>query len=274
MTDRRIFEYWIDIGRTNGQYTLHRDLKVTQEMLDNRERFGINRYTYIRNLGRVYTEACARADKYIAEMHTDGYAFDFAKLYDASDEGELRHPGQYDDDTLWFGKYAGSDIDDVAANDRDYLIYLRDNFSRNGKPRMNSLLKKLDEMELGQSEAEKARELAEEERAREEAEYEKRKQPIPTELADGRHTFSGTIIAIYHRETEWGDQTKMIFEDDRGFKLSSTAPAGLWKDHSDSPRGCHITFDAAVVIADDDACFGFGKRPTKVAIDNDPRTEA
>lgn len=274
MTDRRIFEYWIDIGRTNGQYTLHRDLQVTQEMLDNRERFGINRFTYIRNIGRVYNEAVARADKYIAEMHTDGYAFDFIKQYDPDSDGELRHPGRYDDTQLWFGKYYGKDIDDVAANDKDYLIYLRDNFGRNGKPRMNSLLAKLDEMELGQSAAEIARELAAEERAREEAEYEARKQPIPTELAEGRSTFTGTILAIYTRETEWGDQTKMIFEDDRGFKLSGTAPTPLWKDNSDSPRGCHITFDAAVVISDDDACFGFTKRPTKVAINNDPRTEA
>lgn len=266
------FEYWIDIGRTNGQYTLHRELRRDITTQQNREYFGVQSYTYIRNVGRVYEEAVQRADKYIDELHTAEYGFAACKMYDASEGGELRHPGQYDDDKLWFGKYYNADIADVVTNDPDYLIYLRDNFGRNGNARMTSLLNAIDAMDLGESKQERARREELERREAEQAEYDARKQPIPTELAEGRSTFTGTIIAIYQRETEYGIQDKMIFEDDRGFKLSGTAPRALWKDDDRNPKGSSITFDAAVVISDDDACFGFAKRPTKIAFTNEVRT--
>lgn len=260
MTNQQTFEYWIETGRTNGQFTLHRRIQNRPTHPMARE------YTYVRNLGRVYTEACQRADDWIENEHPK--TFGFVKHYDASD-GELdcRHAGRYDDEQLWFGKYAGSDIEDVLANDRDYLIYLRDNFNRNGNPRMNSLLKRLDEMDLGISERERRYQERVEQRAIEEIEWHDRKQPIPKELAEGRSTFTGQIIAIYDRDTHFGVVTKMMFVDDRNFKLTCTAPNALFDDHDrDELRDARIKFDAAVVISDDDPCFGFAKRPTKAEV--------
>jgi len=268
--EKPTFEYWIETGRTNGQFTLHRSLL-------NRPRHPMaQEYTYVRNIGRIYEEACERADKWIAEMHSGNYGFDFVKHYDPSD-GELdcRHAGQYGDEQLWFGKYTGSDIEDVAANDRDYLIYLRDNFHRGPKnPRMNSLLRRLDEMELGESSREIAYRARVAAREEEERAYNERKQPIPTELAEGRSTFTGRIIAVFDRDSYYGVVTKMIFEDDRCFKLYCTVPAALMDDYSkDELRGAIIRFDAALCISDDDETFGFAKRPTKVEMIDKTETE-
>lgn len=259
------FEYWIDIGRTNGQYTLHRRLTSRPT------HWAVKEYTYIRNVGRVYDEAVARADKYIDENHPEG--FGEIRDYAPGEGGALRHPSEYDDTRLWFGKYAGADLDDVVANDVEYLKYLRDNFDRiPGKPRMTSFLKKLDAMELGESERDIRRREQLAEREVEAAAYEARKQPIAKELEDGRATFTGTIIAIYQRETMYGIVDKMIFEDDRGFKLTGTAPRALWNDDDRNPKGCEIQFDAALTISDDDPSFGFFKRPTKIQITNEERT--
>jgi len=267
MTDTQKFEYWIETGRTNGQFTLHRRL------VGRPRHWAVNEYTYIRNIGRIYEEAVERADKYIDENHPKG--FGIVKDYAPGEGGELRHPGEYVCDTLWFGKYTGADLEDVVANDPEYLRYIRDNFHRaSGNPKMTALLKQIDDMELGESERERAYRERQEQRAQEEIEWHDRKQPIPTELAEGRSTFTGKVIATYERETQFGIQNKMIFEDDRGFKLSSTAPRALWNDFTDSPRGCEIQFDAAVVISDDDPCFGFAKRPTKVIVTKETRNNA
>lgn len=263
---KRTFEYWIETGRTNGQFTLHRRL------VERPTHWAVKEYTYIRNIGRIYEEAVERADKYIDENHPSG--FGQIRNYDREGGGELRHAGQYDDDQLWFGKYAGKFIDDMLNDEKhtEYLRFIRDNFARTvGNPRMDSLLKKLDELELGESEiARRARE-AEERRERETAEYEASKQPIPTELKEGRHTFTGKIIATYTRDTHYGIVDKMIFEDDRKFRLVGTAPRALWNNDDRSPRGCEIKFDAAINISDDDEAFGFIRRPTKLTITKEAR---
>lgn len=260
------FRYWLDVGRTNGQFTLHRRLMSRPEHPMVRE------YTYIRNLGRVFEEACERADRYIAELHTDDYPFAAVKDYDVSEGwSDCRHAGRYDDEQLWFGKYAGSDIDDVAANDPEYLRYIRDNFDRI-RPRMKSLLEKIDAMNLGESDRVRAAREREEQRAAEQAAYEAIKQPIPTELAEGRSRFTGHIIAVYDRDSYYGMTTKMIFEDERGFRLNGTVPNALFDDGTDAGRtyddlrGARIEFDAALNIADDDESFGFFKRPTKAVV--------
>jgi hypothetical protein len=249
------FEYWLDIGRTNGQFTLHRRL------MNRPEHDMVKEYTYIKNVGRVYAEACARADEYIANMHTDDYGFDFIKFYDASEGGELRHPGEYDDTRFWFGKYADKLIEDVLCDDPDYCMYIRDNFFSN-KPRMNSLIQKFKDMDLGKSKAE----IEQERRDAEKAEREANKKPIPTELLEGRHTFTGTVVFTKYQESMYGGSEKMLFVDDRGFNLWGTAPSALWDASNESPSGCKIQFDATVQVSDDDECFGFFKRPTKVVV--------
>jgi len=249
------FEYWLDIGKTNGQFTLHRRL------VNRPEHEMVKEYTYIKNVGRIYEEACARADAYIDNLHTNGYTFDFIKNYDASEGGELRHPGKYDDTHFWFGKYNGKEIEEILCDDIEYCLYIRDNFYSN-KPRMISLIKQLEDMDLGKSKAE----IEQERRDAEKAEREANKKPIPVELLEGRHTFTGTVVFTKVQEDFYGSSIKMLFVDDRGFNLWGTAPNALWNASNESPKGCKIQFDATLEVSDDDECFGFFKRPTKVSV--------
>jgi hypothetical protein len=92
-----------------------------------------------------------------------------------------------------------------------------------------------------------------------EKEPEPEPQPIPTELDGGRSKFTGIILG--YKETyseEWGASWKMLFRDDRGFKLFGGVPSGL--------NGCQgepVEFFARINISDKDPCFGFHSRPTR-----------
>lgn len=248
------FEAWIETGRTNGLYTLHRRVvgRPVHEM--------VREYTYVRNLGRTWDVACANADKYC-----DGNDnVEYIKDYDLSDEcGTLRKAGTYDDNRFWFGKYEGNDIEDVIANDVEYIKFLRDNFDRGtGNPRMDSLLKKFDSLELGKSE----REIENEARAKKIEEDNAKMKPVPVDLFDGRNTFVGEIACTKEVDGYYGTTLKMLIIEERGFKIWGTAPIALWDDHSGDVRGWKIEFDAALDASDKDDTFAFFKRPTKVSI--------
>ncbi len=266
------FEYWIETGRTNGQYTLHRRL------IDRPRHEMVNEYTYIRNLGRVWAEACERADNYIDDLHGEDYAFAAVKDYDVSDEGRtLRSPGKYDDDVFWFGKYEGREIADIVEADLPYVQYLRDNFDRGAhcKPRMKSLLEKFDAMELGESEQErKARERAEQREADEAAR--EAKLALNPQFGEGRHTIRARVL-----HTKWQESfhpygagsLKMLCEDDAGLRYWGTCPNSLCVENDDL-RGVTVEFDATVEQSDDDEYFGFFKRPTKAVRIAEPVDEA
>lgn len=83
-------------------------------------------------------------------------------------------------------------------------------------------------------------------------------KPLPDELLDGRATFSGVVLGTKYEENMYGTTLKMLFLDDRGFKLWGTVPAAL-----DGGKGDRVKFDAAAEASNDDPCFGFFKRPTK-----------
>lgn len=83
-------------------------------------------------------------------------------------------------------------------------------------------------------------------------------KPLPEELLDGRATFTGTVLGTKSEEGFYGYTLKMLFRDDRGFKLWGTVPSGL-----DAGKGDRVRFDAAASASNDDPCFGFYKRPTK-----------
>ena len=105
---------------------------------------------------------------------------------------------------------------------------------------------------------------------RAEAEAENPPKPIPAALLDGRHEFSGEILG-FKREPGFGyydaDILKMIFRDDRGFKLYGTTPSALFNEHNtDDLRGMMVRFAATVERSNKDETFGFFKRPTKAAI--------
>lgn len=91
-------------------------------------------------------------------------------------------------------------------------------------------------------------------------------EPDPVEIPDlpKRSTFTGTVLGLKEKETRYGYVTKMVFRDDRGFKLYGTVPSALFDGESEL-RGSRVEFDAAVTVSDDDPCFGFFSRPTKAS---------
>ena len=84
-------------------------------------------------------------------------------------------------------------------------------------------------------------------------------EPAPVEIPKGfdgeRVAFIGTILGVKDQETQWGSSQKMLFKDDRGFKLWGACLG---------PKGNRVAFTARVEISDKDNCFGFFKRPTQV----------
>ena len=269
MSNAPRFVAWIEIGRTSALYTLHRKLVGLPEHPHAKI------YTYVRNLGRTWETACKNADKWI-----DGNSnCEYIKDYDISDEmGTLRAPGKYDDDQLWFGKYKNEYITDVMQQDPEYLRFIRDNFTSDD-PRIKCLIEKLEAMDLGKSKAQ----LEKEEREKRDAELEGTLKPIPTDLADGRHTFTGEVMGTRSEPDGFGGSSiKMLFLDDRGFKLWGTSPLALWlipgevrdwngekyttEVYRDDIKGLRVQFDAAIEISNKDEKFGFIKRPTKAQV--------
>lgn len=244
------FEAWIETGRTNGLYTLHR--RVVGRPVHHM----VREYTYVRNLGRTWAVACENADKYCDSNSN----VEYVKDYSADDEcGTLRKAGTYDDNRFWFGKYEGNDIADIVANDVEYIKFLRDNFDRGtGNPRMTSLLKKFDEMELGKSESD----IRKEEAAAKRAETDALMIAIPTELDGVRSTFRGEVVCLKEDYNDFGMVWKMLVIDERNFKVWSTRP----RTEDGIDRGDIIEFDGKLKISDRDEKFGFISRPTKASI--------
>jgi len=79
--------------------------------------------------------------------------------------------------------------------------------------------------------------------------------------SEERQNLSGVVLGTKLEETQWGDTLKMLFKDERGFKLWGSVPSKL-KD-LDTLQGAKVSFNALVSRSKDDAHFGFFKRPTK-----------
>lgn len=91
-------------------------------------------------------------------------------------------------------------------------------------------------------------------------------EPDPVAIPElpKRSTFSGEVLGLKDVESYYGITTKMVFRDDRGFKLFGTVPSALY-DNGEPLKGCRVAFDAAVEVSDDDPTFGFFSRPTKAS---------
>ena len=120
-------------------------------------------------------------------------------------------------------------------------------------------IKRMEE-EKAKREAEKAQRDREyeEQKAKERAIWEKA-EPIP--VTDERIKFTGYIEKSYYKETQWGNQLKCFFVDDRGFKINGSVPSFEDRYVDDNER---ISFMAKVVVSDNDIKFGFFKRPSQV----------
>jgi hypothetical protein len=74
---------------------------------------------------------------------------------------------------------------------------------------------------------------------------------------------SGTIISVKYRD-DW-DRWVMIVEGDEGWRVWGTVPASIAGDNPSEAQGKDVTFIADVNASDDDAAFGFIKRPRKAS---------
>lgn len=102
-------------------------------------------------------------------------------------------------------------------------------------------------------EEQKRREEELEEARRIEREAYEKAEPVPVTYS--RIKFTGVVLGNKTVDTQWGRQTKSLFQDDRGFKIYGGYLA---------EKGDKISFEAGVTVSKDDEKFGFFKRATKV----------
>jgi len=81
------------------------------------------------------------------------------------------------------------------------------------------------------------------------------------DVPEGRLVITGTLLAMKYQDSLYGQILKMLVQDDRGFRVWGSVPAGL-----DANRNDRIQFTAAVTQSNDDSKFGFFKRPTKATV--------
>lgn len=86
----------------------------------------------------------------------------------------------------------------------------------------------------------------------------------------GRVDITGEVLKTRVDETDFGKVTKVLVRDDRGFKVWGTRPTiktGVDEhgqmNYDAAERGDRISFSAVVTVSQEDAKFGFYKRPTK-----------
>jgi hypothetical protein len=88
-------------------------------------------------------------------------------------------------------------------------------------------------------------------------------QVVPN--TEDRISLEGKIVSTKFVDNDFGGSTKMLFEDDRGFRLWGALPKILNDNESDL-NNMSIRFIAQVKVSDNDKCFGFYKRPTKIEV--------
>ena len=82
---------------------------------------------------------------------------------------------------------------------------------------------------------------------------------------EDRISFEGKIISTKFEDNQYGGSMKMLFEDNRGFRLYGALPKIL-NDNESNLNNMSIKFIAQVKVSDNDKSFGFYKRPTKVEV--------
>ena len=82
---------------------------------------------------------------------------------------------------------------------------------------------------------------------------------------EDRISLEGKIVSTKFVDNDFGGSMKMLFEDNRGFRLWGALPKIL-NDNKSNLDNMSIRFFAQVQVSDNDKCFGFYKRPTKVEV--------
>lgn len=79
------------------------------------------------------------------------------------------------------------------------------------------------------------------------------------ECPEGRIVIVGEVLATKVQDSDFGSVVKMLVRAETGFKVWGTCPAGI-------VRGMKISFKATVTRSNDDAKFGFFKRPSSAQV--------
>jgi len=88
-------------------------------------------------------------------------------------------------------------------------------------------------------------------------------------IGEGRQVVTGEVLSLKLVSSMYGDTTKMVVRDDRGFKVYGTVPQSLWDEIYETDTGLQgqrVSFTATVSPSPDDEKFGFFKRPSKAAL--------
>ena len=79
-----------------------------------------------------------------------------------------------------------------------------------------------------------------------------------SDAPEGKQVVTGEVLKAEYRESQYGEQYKMLVKSAAGWLVWSTVPAAL----GTVKRGDVVTFQATLERSKDDAKFCFAKRPT------------
>ena len=92
-------------------------------------------------------------------------------------------------------------------------------------------------------------------------------EPLQVAAPEGRVEFTGTVVSLKLRDSGFGSTWKIVLRS-AGWSAWGTAPNALLDEiPSDEVVGSTITLRATVTRSDDDASFGFFKRPTLLSVE-------
>jgi hypothetical protein len=77
----------------------------------------------------------------------------------------------------------------------------------------------------------------------------------------GKVQVEGEVVGLKEQHSAYGCTLKMTVMTDAGWRVWVTVPTSI-----DPVRGDRVRFCCTVTPSDDDATFGFGKRPTKAEV--------
>jgi len=236
---------------------------IGETCLGNRFESGLSAEEFhrLRKEARLNRERATKDEKLakvLAEMPADlRAAYDWAGSRPARITGgcswdgrEFKHEGADYEDLTFEERRLRNDkgwnlADDVASNVRRYLEPL--------SPGRANLLLKLHREHI-EREAKRAAEA--------EARVAKVAAGTVIDCPEGRVTVTGKILTVKVEDdpySEFEPRTRMLVEDDRGFRVWGTMPAAI----CDCERGDRVTFAAKVTPKDGDPSFGIYSRPTK-----------
>jgi hypothetical protein len=91
-------------------------------------------------------------------------------------------------------------------------------------------------------------------------------------IVAGKQVITGEVMSLKTQYSQYGEVTKMLVKDDRGFKVFGTVPQAIWDAAYEldiEVKGQRVQFTATVEASKDDNKFGFFKRPTKSQLTNE-----